>query len=52
VILADLVEPVGMTENTTSTTTWAAAEFHRLHVAPLPRTRRKAKDQPTEGEQT
>lgn len=30
----------------------AAAEFHRLHVAPLPRTRRKAKDQTTEGEKT
>lgn len=28
----------------------AAAEFHRLHVAPLPRTRRKAKDQTTEGD--
>lgn len=31
----------------------AAAEFHRLHVAPPPRTRRKAsaKDQPTEGDE-
>lgn len=32
----------------------AAAEFHRLHVAPPPRTRRKASttNQPTEGGQT
>ena len=32
----------------------AAAEFHRLHVAPPPRLRRKAgtTSQPTEGEQT
>lgn len=31
----------------------AAAEFHREHIAPPPRTRRKAcaKDQPTEGEE-
>lgn len=27
----------------------SAAEFHRLHVAPPPRTRRKAGDAPTDG---